>query len=372
MNDMKLFKVLGAVVAVLLVIGLFLPRDNGPDVGELIAKEIAPISDAVSELGGRVDAVEGSLGDISEQLAAAVTPEALDEVSARVDEALAETDGLKDSIATMQDTMESAAAAAAVAPEPQAVEAAERTAPEVAEAPADSVAGAFKPGETASFADGALRVFVSRLDSEAGEVRLSVLGEMKTLTVGQARTIPVGDDYCRVTVAGVSASGVSLDSLCGDELPAPEGINAGKTALLADGAVRVFASRIVEEEARLSVNGEMHTLPVGGSVAVMAGEDPCRVYLDALDRGHALVSARCGAEFAVSDLAGAGSTVLLGDGAVRVFVGSVQEDAVRYSINGQTLMTGAAGDRQAIGEGCAVMVEAVEDGQASFSHSCDS
>jgi hypothetical protein len=73
----------------------------------------------------------------------------------------------------------------------------------------------------------------------------------------------------------------------------------------------------------------------------------------------------------VSDVAGPGSTVLLNDGAVRVFVSSVRDETVRFSINGQTQLTGASGDSHDAGEGCTVTVEDVVEGKASFSHACE-
>lgn len=373
MDEKKIFMGLGGLALILLLVAVFMSRDSGPDLKGMIAKEVGPISVAVADLGSRVDGVEGSLGEISAQLANAATTEDVAAVTAQVEEAMAQTGTLSESIAAMQTTLDDTVEAVKSAPASVAVASApEGTAPAPQDtAVAEDGAPGFKPGETAVFADGALRMFVSRLDAEAQAVRVSVGGEMKTLAVGQGRTMAVADDFCRVTVSSVSGNGAAMDAVCGDDLPVPEGISAGETSVFADGALRVFASRVLEDEARLSVNGEMQTLAIGRSVPVMAGDENCRVYLDALDRGHALVSTKCGADVTVSEVAGPGSTVLLSDGAVRVFVGSVMNETVRFSVNGQTLLTGTSGDSHGVGEGCAVTVEDVAEGKASFSHSCE-
>ena len=367
MDEKKIYGGLIALALVLLLWAGLAPRDSGPSVTDVVAEQIAPVSDAVADLGSRVGTLESSLGEMSEQLASAVSPDDVAAVNARVDQALAETGSLGENVAALQSALEAASAAAPA-----------RNAPEetTSAAPQDTAAeealgtDAATPGQTVSFADGSLRLFVSRVDPAAKTVRVSVDNQMKTLHVGQPRTLEAGDDYCRITVSAVAGNSAAMDAVCGDDLPAPMGISAGTTALLADGAVRVFASRVLEDEARLSVNGAMHTLAIGRSAPTMAGEEQCRVYLDALDRGHAEVSAKCGADVAVSQAIGAGSTVLLNDGALRVFVGSVTGDQVRFSVNGQTLVSGASGASHSVGD-CTVTVEDVADRKASFSSACE-
>jgi hypothetical protein len=227
-------------------------------------------------------------------------------------------------------------------------------------------------GQTALFADGALRVFVSRLLVDEGTARLAVNRENVTLAEGEARTLAVGDDFCRYTLEAVSAEGASLSALCGADLPAPEGLSAGNTAILADGAVRVFASRITEDAARVVANGDMVTLAVGRSAPVPAEDQNCRVAVDAIDRGHVMVSATCGDDVAVSDVAGPGSTVLLDEGKARVFVSKVTDAGeVRFAVNGLATVTAVSGDSVAAGEGCRVTVEDVVERKASFSYACD-
>lgn len=368
MDERKIFMGLGAFAVLLFLVAMLMTRDDGPDVGELIAKEIAPVSDAVAALGDRVEGIEGELKDMSGQLVDAVLPEDVSAVHARVDEVSAQASALSDSLEDMKGSLaETVAAAVAAVPAPAAP-----AAPAPAET--DNASGGepgFTPGQTAVFADGALRVFISRLDSAANEVRVSIAGDMKTLSEGQGRTLPAGNNYCRITVDGVSDNGAVMSAICGDDLPPPEGISAGETAVFQDGAVRVFGSLIGEDEARLSINRAMHTLAIGRSAPTMAGDEKCRVMLDALDRGHASVSAICGADVTVSEVTGPGSTVVLGDGAARVFVAAVTEDSARFAVNGQTLSTGGTGHSVDLDDGCAVVVEDIAEGKASFSYACE-
>lgn len=72
---------------------------------------------------------------------------------------------------------------------------------------------------------------------------------------------------------------------------APEGgIGIGETALLGDGAARVFLSGVSDGSARIAVNGfDTQTLAVGESAA--AGD--CSVTLDAIGGGKARFGYNC-------------------------------------------------------------------------------
>ncbi|MEL6521916.1 MAG: hypothetical protein AAFQ66_13190, partial [Pseudomonadota bacterium] len=229
----------------------------------------------------------------------------------------------------------------------------------------------YMPGQTASLADGNLKVFVSRLIPPAGEVVVSISGELSTLVAGSGTMVQSAQEPCLLRVDNVSDNGALFSAECGDALPAPEGIKAGETAMLHDGELRVFASRIADGKARLAINGEQVTLAVGRSSPVEVGDARCRVGVDSVDRGHVSVSAICGDDVTVSDLVKPGSTILLADGATRVFVGAVGNDTVRFAVNGLTQNTGASGDSVAVDDTCAVTVEDVTNGAASFSFDCE-
>ncbi|WP_074218663.1 hypothetical protein [Rhodovulum sp. ES.010] len=175
------------------------------------------------------------------------------------------------------------------------------------------------------------------------------------------------------------------------ETAAPDGGTAvGGTAILADGAVRAFVSRIDTEgqRARVSVNGTMQDLAVGDSMTVAADGQDCAVTLDAVGGGQAALSAACGAPEdtgeAATDSAAApaatgdgttvavGETALFGDGAVRVFLARVDAEAgrARIALNGLETTTIAVGDSADAGGGCALSVSGVEANRATFGYAC--
>lgn len=69
-------------------------------------------------------------------------------------------------------------------------------------------------GQTAVFADGALRVFVSRLDADAGSARVSVNGQTVSLGIGGTAPVTVADAECSVSVMAMTAEGVTLGTDC--------------------------------------------------------------------------------------------------------------------------------------------------------------
>lgn len=155
------------------------------------------------------------------------------------------------------------------------------------------------------------------------------------------------------------------------DAPPPEGLTAGETAMLADGAIRVFVSRVDASGARLSVNGTMAHLNAGHSLALRSPDSYCRVMLEAVDRGHASLSAACGDDLPAPEGVKAGGVALLGDGAARVFVSRVAEDdsTVRIAVNGLDLQTVSAGGSVAAGD-CAVRVDQIDRGHVSFGYGC--
>ncbi|ETW10726.1 hypothetical protein ATO8_20639 [Roseivivax marinus] len=148
-------------------------------------------------------------------------------------------------------------------------------------------------GETASFADGAVRVFVSRVDAESGAARLSINGALAALSTGETYEADTEGGPCMVALDSVSGRRAVVSAACGDALPAPEGARAGNTIRLADGDVRVFVSGVSADStsARIAVNGVVpQTVALGDSVD--AG-DGCSVTVDGIDRGHVSVSSDC-------------------------------------------------------------------------------
>ncbi|MEQ5870313.1 hypothetical protein J4E08_10420 [Sagittula sp. NFXS13] len=76
------------------------------------------------------------------------------------------------------------------------------------------VSDALSVGSTALFADGALRVFVSRLEPEQGSARLSVNRETVNLGTGGTTTVSVEETECALSIMALTSQGVTLGSDC--------------------------------------------------------------------------------------------------------------------------------------------------------------
>jgi hypothetical protein len=134
----------------------------------------------------------------------------------------------------------------------------------IGEGPAAGAGNEVRLGGTAMLAEGALRVFLSGVNSEAGTARVAVNGQsLVTLALGE--TVEAGD--CTVTLTGLGTGSATVDGSCGGATEAaaapPQGsgegteVQVGATALLADGALRVFLAAFDEAAgtARVAVNG---------------------------------------------------------------------------------------------------------------------
>lgn len=178
-------------------------------------------------------------------------------------------------------------------------------------------------------------------------------------------------------LSALSAATVAAPSAMANDTP-PEGITPGMTAVFKDGAVRAFVSRVDDNAAALSINGTAKTLAVGGTTKV----EDCTITLDAVDRGHALISAACGEGAATEEVAlsgnaeayGIGKTAALGEGAARVYVSGVDPEAntARLAVNGLTLSSYTGGSSIDIdGSDCAVTVEEITASSVSLGYLCD-
>lgn len=339
--------VVALVVGVLL--GAMIGRAIAPDGDSKVSQRLAAIEEASADLGSRLDGVEAQLGEIGSGIAgleggisdlggtveagsasAAEATAGLSEeitgLGASLTSAIAEQqsaaqgqfDTLSSSLAGlaaggMAAVASDAGAAATETDTEAATEPAEDA--ETADASSDSdtnsdsdtaetapMAGggatdALSVGQTAVFADGALRVFVSRLDADAGEARVAINGqETMSMGVGRFRNAMAGETLCRVTLDGISDGGASLSHLCGDDVPAPSGATVGQTIGLSDGGARVFVSRIDAEldRARIAINGlDTVDIMVGETVDTEVDGQSCGLTLESLDRGHADFSISC-------------------------------------------------------------------------------
>ncbi|MDD9717426.1 hypothetical protein PVW48_11760 [Dinoroseobacter sp. PD6] len=323
--------------------------------------ELVKVQDAMDS---RLADLQGAVDALVDQASGALAEEDLAALRIRLEELAMQSGDLSEMVAAL---------GAASPPEKTlapATEQASAPADEPAEEEAPGAPG-LMPGQTALFADGAVRVFVSRLDPGTNSLRASINGDRKTLREGIWRTVASGDGHCRITLEGLSRNGASISALCGDELPAAEGISPGETTILNDGSLRVFASRVTEDAARLSVNGENVFLAAGDRATVMAGAQSCRLTLAQVDRAHATVGAECTDAVWQSAELGAGEAAILGDGAARVFVSLVQPDGTaRIAVNGLALSTAQSGQTTAMADNCDLTVSDVFRRAAQFSFAC--
>lgn len=159
-------------------------------------------------------------------------------------------------------------------------------------------------GETAIFADGAVRAFVSGFDRDSGAVKLSVNGSAMSVRVGE--TVVVDGAECELGIASLNSDGVTVGSNCGmagassasEVPPAPEkGHRAGTVAVLADGALRVFVSGLADDgsSARIAINGvETQRVDAGTSVEASAGDQTCTVTITGVGNGMVGLEGSCG------------------------------------------------------------------------------
>lgn len=162
-------------------------------------------------------------------------------------------------------------------------------------------------GQTAIFADGAVRAFVSALGDDSGAAKLSVNGAAASVGMGGMVPISLDGTDCSVVVMSLDENGVVLGSDCGsigassaaaDLPPAPEqGYGAGTTASLADGDLRVFISGLADDgaSARIAVNGvDLQTVVSGSSIDVMSGDRACTVTVTGVGNGLVGLDGDCG------------------------------------------------------------------------------
>lgn len=259
---------------------------------DALEEKVAALS---TDIGGRFDGLGGSLdagakavGDVGVRLGDTLTSlgqQLGDAIESSKASSLA---ALESGLAGLRGQISAAPPAAPEAGAPPAPAAADPAAAE--SAPPDGISA----GQTAVLSDGALRVFLSRVDDAARAARLRANGADLTLTVGQSETVasPAGD--CRVTLDALGGGRASVSGACGDALPAPDGAAPGALVNLADG-LDVFVSGVTDSGARIAVNGvTTETVPIGEAVEVQVGDRACRVSVEAIDRGRVALGYVCG------------------------------------------------------------------------------
>lgn len=271
-------------------------------------------SAALGALGERIAALEAAMptpGAIAEDLSSALDERLAalqsglsDQISANAE---AQTSALDEAISGLSAGLQQSAQTAAAAV------VAEQTGADTSSAGGVSMANALSVGETAVFAEGKVRAFVSRLDPDGGSARLMINGEQAVLGAGGKTRVSFDGKSCSVVVMGLNAGGVSLGADCdeakaepamaasggtGSQPPAPEeGFRAGQTAMLADGGLRVFVSGLAADgsAARLAVNGlGTEVVASGDSIEVAGDGTTCTLTVTGVGNGMVGLEGNCG------------------------------------------------------------------------------
>lgn len=288
----------GMVVGVLLAVAISGARVDTKVSAALEragATTSSAVADATEDLSAQIAALEARL----EEGAAAASEAVETRVAAAQAEVEAKLATLSETAASRATALEAALAELAAMRAAPADEAAAPTA--TAQMPGLSAKGV---GETAIFADGAVRAFVSGFDTEANVATLSVNGERVGLGIGDTTPVSLEGGDCAVMVVGLTSAGVEIGSDCGatgtaaTEVPAApeEGYSPGSVALLADGALRVFVSGLAEDgsAARLAVNGiDTQVVASGTSIEVAAGDQSCTLTVTGVGNGLVGLESAC-------------------------------------------------------------------------------
>lgn len=147
-------------------------------------------------------------------------------------------------------------------------------------------------GQTAIFADGGVRAFVSSVGEDSAVVSINTVRH--TLAMGAAVMV----EGCTVGLAGIVDGAAALTGECGAEasdeaVDEIEGHAPGETVVFGDGAMRVFVSGVVDGVARLAVNGvELQNVEVGESLETADGA--CTVTVTDVGRSNVALEGECG------------------------------------------------------------------------------
>ncbi|QHQ34214.1 hypothetical protein [Algicella marina] len=128
----------------------------------------------------------------------------------------------------------------------------------------------------------------------------SVSSALSEAAENQSQALSTGLEGLQGSVAEMLAAGgaaTSADAAADAPAGEPEGTRPGSTIALADGKIRAFVSRVAADGsgATVALNGfRTVSLATGEEATVELEGESCTVTLDAVDRGHASLSATCG------------------------------------------------------------------------------
>lgn len=241
----------------------------------------------------------------------------------------------------------------------------------------DGLGGSFEAG-TKAMGDAS-----AHLGTQLADLGQSLTSALQTSAASSLESLQSGLAGLRGQISAAPAAAPSAASAPAAAAPVsapadpgtpPEGLTPGQAAILSDGGLSVFISRVDDEAstAHVRANSTDLVLALGQPETVPGIGGDCQVTLDAIDRGHATVSSACGDALPAPDGALPGSMVALTDG-LKVFVSGVSDDGARIAINGVTTRTVSVGDAvdvQVGDQSCRVSVENVDRGRVALGYVC--
>ncbi|MDK3073854.1 hypothetical protein QO034_12090 [Sedimentitalea sp. JM2-8] len=302
--------IVGGVIGLLAGVMIGKGSVDGP-LHDAVQRAMAPMtessaaqSSAMAALSARIESLEAQLAEgasASEDLVGtfgAQLAELKDSIGGAISGTASEqSEALKTALAEISTKIASQAEAlkqAAVRPRPDKAESAAAPAPAADPVAMPAAGPTLGAGQTALFADGAVRAFVRRVTAE-GAV-LSINGASSEIGAGESVVVRHDGGTCRVGVAQVSGAGVALSSDCDGGAAPEDGVSAtpGQTVMLADGALRAFVSGVVGGDARLSINGVgTQVLAVGESAETEVDGRTCSVTVTGIRGGTVGLTGRC-------------------------------------------------------------------------------
>ncbi|WP_075217380.1 hypothetical protein [Mongoliimonas terrestris] len=226
-----------------------------------------------------------------------------------------------------------------------------------------------QPGETASFLDETVDIYMGSVTPGGAAVRLSIDGGvLEAMPVGGAKVFTAGDTLCALTVRAADPAGADLSVACFGRLAGPatvagaEGVSnrvraevmpQKRVSLLGD-RVRIALSMVSPdgEAVRWSLNdGGLRTTVFGEPAAVRVGDGACAVTPLARTDAGVRIKAACDdaamkarLQITASETIGEvmpGASTRLIDGKVKLGLSMISPDgeAVRLAINDGDLRT---------------------------------
>lgn len=251
----------GAAVIALLI-GIGIGRAGKSDLAERANRQdelsaaVAAMSDRMGAMEGRFDELSQRIGTVGEDVAG--QSQRFGELSDRIGEMgtrMSDTvSGMASDISgTLSSQFEGLGARLATLGRPSETGMG-------APAPGERVG----PGETLMLGDGAARIFLSSVSPETRTARVAIDGtSLQTLALGT----PVEAGGCSITLTGIAAPAATIDAVCGGKgssggaaaagLGGGTEISIAQAASLADGAVRIYLSRVDTDtgSAMVAING---------------------------------------------------------------------------------------------------------------------